>query len=74
MLSGDQTEFAIAMGFAKQAGNAETARNRAQARVRRMQGALTASQRRVAQLEAELAAERGRRLQREFLEIRNRLQ
>lgn len=67
-------EFVLAAVMARKAGNAETKRNRAQADSRRLAGALTASQRTVSRLEAELAQERGRRLQREYLEIRRRLQ
>jgi len=74
MFNTNTDEFVLAMVMAKKAGNADTARNRAQADSRRLAGALTASQRKVARLEAELAQERGRRLQREFLEIRRRIQ
>ncbi|WP_332715895.1 hypothetical protein [Pelagibacterium sp. WS-203] len=73
MFSGDNTDFVLAMNMATRAKNAETARRRAAAGQARLSSALSALQRRVAELEQELARERGLRLQLELVAKRRRL-
>ncbi|AEQ52671.1 hypothetical protein [Pelagibacterium halotolerans] len=62
MLSGDQTDFAIAMGFAKRAGNAERMLQRTGSQVNQLVTAHRAALRRIEHLERELERERAARL------------
>lgn len=73
----DDTDFIIALAMANRASNAENARVRQGRRdahtKARLAGALRSSRSRVADLEEQLALERGRRLQRELIETRRAL-
>ena len=77
MFNTNTDEFILAMVMAKKAGNAQTAQraqaNRDAAQKARLTNALSASKRRVAALESELALEKGRRLQQQLLATRHRL-